>query len=228
MPVNAALAYYETVGQNWERAAMIKARVVAGDEAAGTAYLQELQPFIWRKYFDYGAIADIHAMKRQIYAVKGHDQIAIAGHDLKLGRGGIREIEFFVQTQQLVYGGRRPSLRGSRTLDMLDALCRETWITPEAAKDLTEAYGTLRTLEHRVQMINDEQTQKLPKPDEDLASFARFCGMTRAQFDKHLTRALKKVEHHYARLFEVARRSLRARAAWSSRVSIPTPRRAKR
>jgi glutamate-ammonia-ligase adenylyltransferase len=202
MPVNAALAYYETVGQNWERAAMIKARVVAGDEAAGSAYLQELQPFIWRKYFDYGAIADIHAMKRQIYAVKGHDQIAIAGHDLKLGRGGIREIEFFVQTQQLVYGGRRPSLRGSRTLDMLDALCRETWITLEAAKDLSEAYGVLRTLEHRVQMINDEQTQKLPKTEEDLAGFARFCGMTRAQFDKHLTRALRRVEHHYARLFE--------------------------
>lgn len=202
MPVNAALAYYETVGQNWERAAMIKARVVAGDIAAGEAYLHELQPFIWRKYFDYGAIADIHAMKRQIYAVKGHDQIAIAGHDLKLGRGGIREIEFFVQTQQLVYGGRRPSLRGSRTIDMLDALCRETWITPEAARELTEAYAILRTLEHRVQMINDEQTQKLPKSDEDLAHFARFCGMTRAQFDRHLTRALKRVEHHYARLFE--------------------------
>lgn len=202
MPVHAALAYYESVGQNWERAAMIKARVVAGDAEAGAHYLAELQPFIWRKYFDYGAIADIHAMKRQIYAVKGHDQIAVAGHDLKLGRGGIREIEFFVQTQQLVYGGRRPSLRGPRTLDMLEALTRETWISPAAATDLAEAYGILRTLEHRVQMLNDEQTQKLPKTDEDLASFARFCGMTRAAFDKHLIRALKKVEHHYARLFE--------------------------
>jgi glutamate-ammonia-ligase adenylyltransferase len=202
MPVNAALAYYETVGQNWERAAMIKARVVAGDQEAGSSYLAELQPFIWRKYFDYGAIADIHAMKRQIYAVKGHDQIAVAGHDLKLGRGGIREIEFFVQTQQLVYGGRRPSLRGARTLDMLDALCRETWITPDAAQDLAQAYSVLRTLEHRVQMLNDEQTQKLPKSEDDLAAFARFCGMTRAAFDKHLVKALKKVEHHYARLFE--------------------------
>jgi glutamate-ammonia-ligase adenylyltransferase len=202
MPVHAALAYYESVGQNWERAAMIKARVVAGDAEAGASYLAELQPFIWRKYFDYGAIADIHAMKRQIYAVKGHDQIAVAGHDLKLGRGGIREIEFFVQTQQLVYGGRRPSLRGPRTLDMLEALTRETWISKDAAKDLAEAYGILRTLEHRVQMLNDEQTQKLPKSDEDLASFAHFCGMTRSAFDKHLIRALKKVEHHYARLFE--------------------------
>ena len=202
MPVHAALGYYESVGQNWERAAMIKARVVAGDEKAGAAYLAELQPFIWRKYFDYGAIADIHAMKRQIYAVKGHESIAVAGHDLKLGRGGIREIEFFVQTQQLVYGGRRPSLRGARTLDMLDALLRETWITADAAKDLREAYGALRTLEHRVQMLNDEQTQKLPKTEEDLTAFARFCGYTRAGFDKHLIRMLKKVEHHYARLFE--------------------------
>jgi glutamate-ammonia-ligase adenylyltransferase len=202
MPVHAALAYYESVGQNWERAAMIKARVVAGDRRAGADYLAELQPFIWRKYFDYSAIADIHAMKRQIYAVKGHDQIAVAGHDLKLGRGGIREIEFFVQTQQLVYGGRRPSLRGPRTLDMLSALNRETWISKEAAKDLAEAYGVLRTLEHRVQMLNDEQTQKLPKSDDDLENFARFCGMSRSAFDKHLIKTLKKVEHHYARLFE--------------------------
>jgi glutamate-ammonia-ligase adenylyltransferase len=202
MPVNAALAYYETVGQNWERAAMIKARVVAGDAEAGARYLGELQPFIWRKYFDYGAIADIHAMKRQIYAVKGHDQVAIAGHDLKLGRGGIREIEFFVQTQQLVYGGRRPSLRGARTLDMLAALARETWITPEAARDLTEAYAFLRMLEHRVQMIEDEQTQKLPRSDEDLLRLARLCGLTRGGFDRELIRRLRQVEHHYARLFE--------------------------
>ncbi|CAN1510170.1 GlnE Glutamine synthetase adenylyltransferase [Rhabdaerophilaceae bacterium] len=202
MPVNAAIAYYETVGQNWERAAMIKARVVAGDAKAGAAYLAELQPFIWRKYFDYGSIADIHAMKRQIYAVKGHDTIAVAGHDLKLGRGGIREIEFFVQTQQLVYGGRRSSLRGARTLDMLDALLRESWITPDAAKDLSQAYRALRTLEHRVQMLNDEQTQKLPKTDDDLTAFARFCGLSRGAFEKHLVRTLKKVEHHYARLFE--------------------------
>jgi glutamate-ammonia-ligase adenylyltransferase len=202
MPVNAALAYYETVGQNWERAAMIKARIVAGDEIAGARYLTDLQPFIWRKYFDYGAIADIHAMKRQIYAVKGHDQVAIAGHDLKLGRGGIREIEFFVQTQQLVYGGRRSSLRGARTLDMLEALARETWITPQAACDLSEAYVFLRMLEHRVQMIEDEQTQKLPRSDDDLLRLARFCGMTRSAFDRELIKRLKQVEHHYARLFE--------------------------
>src|SRR5207249_5031208 len=115
----AALDYYERVGQNWERAALIKARPCAGDIAAGEALLTALAPFIWRKYLDFAAVADIHAMKRQIHAYRGHDQIAVEGHNIKLGRGGIREIEFFVQTQQLVAGGRHPELRGRRTLDML-------------------------------------------------------------------------------------------------------------
>lgn len=202
MPVEAALSYYESVGQNWERAAMIKARVVAGDEVAGAAFLKELVPFIWRKYFDYGAIADIHAMKRQIYAVKGHSEITVPGHDLKVGRGGIREIEFFVQTQQLVYGGRRPTLRGSRTLDMLAELAREGWVTADAVSDLDGAYRTLRDFEHRVQMVNDEQTQKLPRHDDELETFARFCGYTRAGFDKALIKVMRTVERHYARLFE--------------------------
>ena len=202
MPVHAALGYYETVGQNWERAANIKARPIAGDIAAGRAFIKEMEPFIWRKYFDYGAIADIHAMKRQIYAVKGHDQITVPGHDLKVGRGGIREIEFFVQTQQLVYGGRRPSLRGARTLDMLAELSREGWVAPEAAAELDKAYRFLRDLEHRVQMVNDEQTQKLPKDEADLTSLARLAGLSRSEMDKALVKQMRVVERHYARLFE--------------------------
>lgn len=202
VPVEAAYTYYETVGQNWERAAMIKARPVAGDLAAGAAFLKDLTPFIWRKYFDYAAIADIHAMKRQIYAVKGHESVAILGHDVKLGRGGIREIEFFVQTQQLVYGGRRPALRGSRTLDMLPVLHEDGWITQPARDDLSEAYRFLRSIEHRIQMVGDEQTQRLPTHEEDMDRFARLCGMTRAGFEKALTRRLLTVERHYAKLFE--------------------------
>jgi glutamate-ammonia-ligase adenylyltransferase len=202
MPVQAALGYYESVGQNWERAANIKARPIAGDVAAGSAFLKELEPFIWRKYFDYAAIADIHAMKRQIYAVRGHDQITVPGHDLKVGRGGIREIEFFVQTQQLVYGGRRPGLRGARTLDMLAALAGEGWVTPEAAEELAVAYRFLRDLEHRVQMVNDEQTQKLPKDEADLISLARLAGFTRSELDQVLVKQMRIVERHYARLFE--------------------------
>ena len=107
-------------------------------------------------------------MKRQIHAVRGHDEIAVAGHDIKLGRGGIREIEFFVQTQQLVFGGRRPALRGQRTLDMLIELHKENWITDAARDELSEAYRFLRSIEHRLQMVADEQTQRLPADEETL------------------------------------------------------------
>jgi glutamate-ammonia-ligase adenylyltransferase len=199
----SAYAYYEQVGQNWERAAYIKARAIAGDIDLGQRFLHDLTPFIWRKYFDFATIADIHAMKRQIQAVKGFETIAVAGHDVKLGRGGIREIEFFVQTQQLVFGGRRPALRGARTLDMLIALHREGWISAEARDELSNAYRFLRTVEHRLQMRHDEQTQRLPSDPADLDAFARFCGFAgAAAFGKALTAQARRVEHHYARLFE--------------------------
>jgi glutamate-ammonia-ligase adenylyltransferase len=201
----AAYAYYEILGQNWERAAYIKARPVAGDKALGASFLATLRPFIWRKYFDYAAIADIHAMKRQIHAVRGHAEIAVAGHDVKLGRGGIREIEFFVQTQQLIFGGKRPRLRGARTLDMLDELLQERWVTPEAAADLRAAYLFLREIEHRLQMVADEQTQRLPRDPEELRRFSRFCGYAREKrFRQEITQCLAKVSLHYARLFEHA------------------------
>src|SRR5206468_4729286 len=132
---------------------------IAGDTERGERFLADLAPFIWRKYFDFASIADVHAMKRQIHAVRGHEEIAVAGHDIKLGRGGIREIEFFVQTQQLVFGGRRPGLRGRRTLDMLSALRADGWISAEAETELAGAYRFLRTVEHRLQMQADEQTQ---------------------------------------------------------------------
>jgi glutamate-ammonia-ligase adenylyltransferase len=199
----SAYVYYETVGQNWERAAFIKARPVAGDLALGETFLKELRPFIWRKYFDFASIADVHAMKRQIHAVRGHDEIAVAGHDIKLGRGGIREIEFFVQTQQLVFGGRRPGLRGRRTLHMLRALHDEGWITVKARDELSEAYRFLRTIEHRLQMVADEQTQRLPSDEEALKRFARFCGYPNLKaFSKALTEQARIVQGHYALLFE--------------------------
>jgi glutamate-ammonia-ligase adenylyltransferase len=205
MSLPSAASYYETLGQNWERAAMIKARPIAGDIALGAAFLEELAPFIWRKYFDYAAIADIHAMKRQIHAVRGHEAVAVAGHDVKLGRGGIREIEFFVQTQQLIFGGRRRDLRGARTLDMLAELGREGWVSPQAVDELSRAYLYLRAVEHRLQMIADEQTQRLPVEDEALARFARFCGYPGiAGFTRDLTQHLRAVEKHYAWLFEDA------------------------
>lgn len=203
VPVQSAYAYYETVGQNWERAAYIKARPIAGDIAIGEHFIADLKPFIWRKYFDFAAIADIHAMKRQIHAVKGHEAIAVAGHDIKLGRGGIREIEFFVQTQQLVFGGRRPELRDRRTLDMLRALKEDGWIGADADRELEAAYRFLRTIEHRLQMMADEQTQRLPVDEDALTRFAKFAGFaTLKSFSSALTKEARQVERHYARLFE--------------------------
>jgi glutamate-ammonia-ligase adenylyltransferase len=203
--VSAADLYYERYGQNWERAAMIKARPVAGDRVVGQNFIDGLAPFVWRKYFDYAAIADIHAMKRQIHAVKGHAEIAVAGHNVKLGRGGIREIEFFVQTQQLIFGGKRPDLRGSRTLPMLRQLQRDGWVTRKAVGDLARAYRFLRTIEHRLQMVADEQTHKLPLAGEALERFARFAGFASdARFAAVFTRHLSRVVTHYALLFENA------------------------
>ncbi|MGQ0446446.1 MAG: bifunctional [glutamine synthetase] adenylyltransferase/[glutamine synthetase]-adenylyl-L-tyrosine phosphorylase [Beijerinckiaceae bacterium] len=199
----AAYSYYESLGQNWERAALIKARPAAGDKALGEAFLANLMPFIWRKYFDYAAIADIAAMKRQIHAVRGHADIAVAGHDVKLGRGGIREIEFFVQTQQLIFGGKRPRLRGARTLEMLDELGLEGWITREAVVDLRSSYLFLRAIEHRLQMVADEQTQRLPQDEEILERFAKFCGYPgKTSFCEDVTHRLRLVSRHYGRLFE--------------------------
>ena len=172
----AAFRYYESLGQNWERAALIKARPVAGDIAAGNAFLKALEPYIWRKYLDFNAISDIHAMKRQIHAAKGHERIAIAGHNLKLGRGGIREIEFFVQSQQLIAGGRQPALRTRETLAGLKLLEDFDWIGEPVRDDLSAAYRYLRRLEHRLQMMADQQTHTLPASEEELAKFARFAG----------------------------------------------------
>jgi [glutamine synthetase] adenylyltransferase / [glutamine synthetase]-adenylyl-L-tyrosine phosphorylase len=200
-----ALSYYESVGQNWERAAMIKARACAGDIAVGEAILNDLAPFVWRKYLDFIALADVHAMKRQINAYRGHGEIAVEGHNIKLGRGGIREIEFFAQTQQLIAGGRNPLLRDRDTLTTLDKLERDRWIDKGARDDMKAAYVFLRTVEHRLQMVNDEQTQTLPAERAGLEHFARFLGYAnRDTFAKVLTEHLDKVQRHYSRLFEKA------------------------
>jgi glutamate-ammonia-ligase adenylyltransferase len=206
--VETALNYYGSIGQNWERAAMIKARVCAGDSKAGETILKELQPFIWRKYLDYAAVADIEAMKRQIHAYKGHEDIAVEGHNVKLGRGGIREVEFFVQTQQLIAGGRHPELRGRETLPVLEALVEGGWIKKDARTDLEAAYKFLRHVEHRLQMVADDQTHTLPLEREEMERFARFAGFKdRDHFAETLLGHMRKVQRHYARLFEDAPRT---------------------
>ena len=201
----AAHGYYETVGQNWERAAMIKARACAGDIAAGEEFLAELSPFIWRKYLDYAAIADVHAMKRQIHAHKGIGAIAVLGQNIKLGRGGIREIEFFAQTQQLIAGGRQPDLRLRATLDALGVLEKRGWVKPKVRAELDFAYKFLRRLEHRLQMVADEQTHDMPGDADGLEQIARFSGFAcGADLARELTAVLETVQRHYAGLFEDA------------------------
>jgi glutamate-ammonia-ligase adenylyltransferase len=202
IPAPAAYEYYETVGQNWERAAFIKARACAGDIPCGQAFLAELVPFVWRKNLDFAAIADIHSIKRQIHIHKVDDRLTAKGMDLKLGRGGIREIEFYVQTQQLILGGRHPDLRSPRTLDALAALVTAGHVTPETLADLTAAYHQLRAMEHRIQMLADEQTHKLPESESERKKVAALMGFDRIRsFDAAVERTLKTVNRRYGELF---------------------------
>ena len=205
LSVAAALAYYESVGQNWERAALIKARTVAGDRVAGQHFLRELEPFIWRKNLDFAAIQDIHSIKRQITAHRGGGRIAVEGHDIKIGRGGIREIEFFAQTQQLIWGGRMRELRASPTCEALRRLAAAGRIDPSTAAELIDDYRFLRRLEHRLQMVEDAQTHVLPSDRAGIARIGVFLGYPQADaFVADLLGHLTSVERHYAELFEHA------------------------
>jgi [glutamine synthetase] adenylyltransferase / [glutamine synthetase]-adenylyl-L-tyrosine phosphorylase len=199
---DAALNYYEREGRTWERAAMIKARLCAGDALAGEALVAELAPFVWRKHLDFAALADVHDMKRQMQTYRGQSEIAVEGHNVKVGRGGIREIEFFAQTQQLIAGGRHPELRVRPTLEALNVLAASNWITVQARDELTNAYAYLRRVEHRLQMIADEQTHALPEDAEAVERLGHFLGYeSRAAFAGDLLRHLNIVQGHYSKLF---------------------------
>ncbi len=203
MSALAAETYYESTGQNWERAAMVKARPVAGDIQAGLAFLDVLSPFIWRRHLDFAAIQDIQSIKRQINAHRGGGEVAVAGHNVKLGRGGIREIEFYTQTQQLIWGGRDPNLRVRGTLEAIDKLVSAGHVESEAAADLHSAYEFHRRLEHRLQMVNDQQTHVVPASSEDIDKLGIFLGYDSGkEFSDEFTHHLRAVEHHYAVLFE--------------------------
>ena len=198
-----ALAYYESVGQNWERAAFIKARVVCGDASAAAEFLDALTPFVWRRSLDYQAVLDIQSIKRQIHAHKTGEGLQAAGANLKLGRGGIREIEFYAQTQQLILGGRDRALRLRRTDEALAALAAAGHIPAAAAVELTEAYGELRGLEHRIQMLDDEQTHALPVDPVRRAMVAALAGQgDLAAFDAGVEALLLGVNQRYGELFE--------------------------
>lgn len=187
--------YYESLGRTWERAAYIKARVCAGAIPAGEAFLERLRPFVWRRHLDFWAIEDADDMRRRIRVHKGlAGPLAIPGHNIKLGQGGIREIEFFTQTRQLIVGGRDPGLRQRETLPALAALAEKGWVEPATAETLTQAYVAHRTLEHRLQMLEDAQTQRLPESDAGLERLAAFCGAPDLKsFSVELTHRLETV-----------------------------------
>lgn len=202
LSTEAALAYYESRGQNWERAAWIKARPCAGDKVVGTAFLTELIPYIWRKHLDFATIADIQAMKRQINISKNVGDIRVEGHNVKLGLGGIREIEFFTQTQQLIAGGRDLSLRVRPTAEALAALAAANWITPKAAADLIETYWFLRAVENRLQMRRDEQTHEMPESAHEVAVIARLMDEPNSPaFEQRYRDKLNLVVSYYSDLF---------------------------
>ena len=201
----AAQAYYENLGQNWERCAFIKARFVVGDENLALTFLTEMNDFIWRKYLDYAVLEDIHAMKRQAHAAIGWDEKTtdLDGRDIKRASGGIRDIEMFVQSQQLIAGGRDKRLRRKKTCEMLVRLAASKWITKDAARTLIEAYRFLRNVEHRAQMVADQQTHKLPNSPEGWKALACFCGFQHEEdFQEKLRATLDQVRDHYQNLFK--------------------------
>lgn len=176
LPVEAAIGYYESAALPWERAAFIRARAAAGDRALGERFLAAIRPFVWRRSLDFGAIAEIRGITARIRDHHAQGQAFGPGYDLKRGRGGIREIEFFAQIHQLIHGGRDPSLRAPATLDALAALAAAGRIGGDEAAALADAYRLLRTIEHRVQMIDDRQTHTLPD-GEALDRVARLHGL---------------------------------------------------
>ncbi|WP_306006959.1 glutamine-synthetase adenylyltransferase, partial [Aquicoccus porphyridii] len=190
----AAETYYESLGRTWERAAYIKARPCAGDIAAGARFLEMLRPFVWRKHLDFAAIQDAHDMRLRIREHKGlGGRLVLAGHDMKLGRGGIREIEFFTQTRQIIAGGRDPDLRVRGTVEGLRVLAEKGWVPQAAAETLASHYRAHREVEHRIQMVNDAQTHRLPTSDEGMARIAAMSGQGRPEFEAALRARIDEV-----------------------------------
>lgn len=199
--VSAATAYYETVGQNWERAAMTKARIIAGDKETGEHFLATIKPFMWRKSLDFSAISDILSIKRQMNQGDS-EHITLAGHNVKTGYGGIREIEFLAQLHQLIWGGKQRELQIKNTIQIVKALAQLEHISQEDAEQLTKNYYFLRLVEHRLQMANDQQTHSLPNDDEGLNQLAHFMHYEDAKiFKKTLCSTLKHVHDVYNNAF---------------------------
>ncbi len=192
--MDAAEHYYESLGRTWERAAYIKARAAAGDIKAGEQFLNTIRPFVWRRHLDFAAIQDAHDMRLKIREHKGlGGPITLDGHNMKLGRGGIREIEFFTQTRQLISGGRDPDLRVRGTVDGLRVLTAKGWVPQDASDKLIEHYRAHREVEHRVQMIQDAQTHDLPRSPDGFERLAALSGLNVDDMKRDISQRLEEV-----------------------------------
>ena len=206
MAMEAAERYYESLGRTWERAAYIKARPSAGDLDAGARFIETLRPFVWRRHLDFAAIQDAHDMRLAIREHKGlGGPITLPGHNMKLGRGGIREIEFFTQTRQLIAGGRDADLRLRGTCESLGVLARKRWVDTEVAETLTDHYVAHRTVEHRLQMVRDAQTHDLPQTDQGFARIAAMMDLDPADLKADLHRRLSEVHELTEGFFAASR-----------------------
>jgi glutamate-ammonia-ligase adenylyltransferase len=177
LPVDAAITHYDSSALPWERAAFIRARACAGDIALGQSFLDSIQPFVWRRSLDFGVIDDVRQISTRIRDHFAQGARIGPGYDLKRGRGGIREIEFFVQIQQMIHGGRDPKVREPATLDAIAALVRADRLDESTATELADGYRLLRTVEHRLQMVEDAQTHMLPASEAALDNVARLAGL---------------------------------------------------
>ncbi|OAN71359.1 glutamine-synthetase adenylyltransferase [Sulfitobacter sp. EhC04] len=205
--MEAAERYYESLGRTWERAAYIKARPCAGDVKAGERFLEDLRPFVWRRHLDFAAIQDAHDMRLAIREHKGlGGPITLPGHNMKLGRGGIREIEFFTQTRQLIAGGRDPELRQRGTCAGLKVLAEKGWVPQDVAETLTDHYRAHRTVEHRLQMVRDAQTHDLPGSEDGFARLAAMMDMDVRALEKDLHRRLSAVHEMTEGFFAASRK----------------------
>ncbi|MCG2842352.1 bifunctional [glutamine synthetase] adenylyltransferase/[glutamine synthetase]-adenylyl-L-tyrosine phosphorylase [Sandaracinobacter sp. RS1-74] len=232
LPLGAALAYYQSQALAWERSAFIRARASAGDVALGQRFLKEIEPFIWRRSLDYSALAEIREVSHQIRDHFAEGQKLGPGFDLKRGRGGIREVEFYAQVHQMIFGGRDTSLRAGATMDALAALADAGRIERSDAQMLAEAYRHYRTLEHRIQMVGDQQTHSVPKLAPERAQVAGLAGAESWKaLEADLAPRLKAVGRLYDRLLETgdgergARIPMNADDArgWAAKAKVKDP-----
>jgi glutamate-ammonia-ligase adenylyltransferase len=219
--VYSSMLYYESWGQCWERAALIKARSVAADRDLGNEFLKEVQPFIYRRYLDYTTVEELRHLKSRIEneLLTGENK----ERNIKLGYGGIREIEFFTQALQLVNGGYEPALRNPSTLPALAELARHQFISPGVRAKLTEAYRFLRQAEHKVQIVQEAHAYSIPEGKAEEQAYARRLGYRgkgkqgeRELFWRDYRRHTKNVRGIFDRLFYSAQKTIETQGSSAS------------